>query len=273
MAFDLAYPPNKPWHHQGLLLMQAEHFIAPSAQSSWEALFFTQAQLVELGWQVSAPVQLGLLNGQPVFVAELLTPGVYETQGLSLRSLLPQLPDAAWALLSRAAQLQHWQSQHRFCGQCGQPTRLSSLELCQECSACSYRAYPKIAPCVIGLVTWGDRLLLAHHQRHSQARYSLLAGFVEAGESAEAAFAREVFEEVGIRISGIRYVTSQAWPFPSQLMLGFFAEYAGGDLQLDQREIRDAAWFAPDNLPLIPPPHSIAGKLIALRLAELAQPL
>ncbi|RYZ79526.1 MAG: NAD(+) diphosphatase, partial [Moraxellaceae bacterium] len=125
-----------------------------------------------------------------------------------------------------------------------------------------------ISPCVIGLISRGDELLLAAHHRHKPGRYSLLAGFIEAGETAEEAFSREVFEEVGLRINNIRYVASQPWPYPSQLMLGFFADYQSGEIMPDPSEILDAAWFHPTQLPDIPSNVSIAGKLIRAFLAE-----
>jgi NAD+ diphosphatase len=157
---------------------------------------------------------------------------------------------------------------HQFCGRCGAKTVLSSDELCCLCTQCAATYFPRISPCVIGLVSRGDELLLAAHQRHKPGRYSLLAGFIEAGETAEEAFAREVLEEVGVRIGQVCYVASQPWPYPSQLMLGFFAEYLDGDITLDTREIQHAAWFHPSELPDIPSSVSIAGKLIRTFLAQ-----
>ena len=116
---------------------------------------------------------------------------------------------------------------------------------------------------MIVLVTRGDELLLAHHQRASRVMYSTLAGFVEAGESVEDCVKREVMEEVGIRVDKLEYFRSQPWPFPSQLMLGFFAEYAAGEIQVDPTEIVDAKWFRYDQLPQTPAPASVAGQLIA----------
>jgi NAD+ diphosphatase len=108
----------------------------------------------------------------------------------------------------------------------------------------------------------GDMLLLAQSARFRRPMFSTLAGFIEAGESAEATLRREVREEVGIEVDNITYFGSQAWPFPNQLMLGYFADYAGGDLTPDPAEISEAAWFTADDLPTVPPPSSIAGRLI-----------
>ena len=160
---------------------------------------------------------LGHWANQPVWMCEA---GGTALEAVSLRSLADLLtpPSSLWgarhAIVALAAHAP-------FCGRCGTATELSSTELCCQCPSCGASFYPRISPCVIGLVSRGDELLLACHHRHKAGRYSLLAGFIEAGESAEEAFAREVFEEVGIGIQQIRYWASQPWPYPSQLMLGF----------------------------------------------------
>lgn len=208
---------------------------------------------------------LGHWANQPVWMCEA---GGKALEAVSLRSLADLLTPAEFALGARAMQLLHWRHMHRFCGRCGTATELSSTELCCQCPSCGASFYPRISPCVIGLVSRGDELLLACHHRHKAGRYSLLAGFIEAGESAEEAFAREVFEEVGIGIQQIRYWASQPWPYPSQLMLGFFADYASGEISPDSSEIAHAAWFHPNHLPDIPSGFSIAGKLIRAFLQQ-----
>jgi NAD+ diphosphatase len=131
-----------------------------------------------------------------------------------------------------------------------------------RCNPCGTINYPKIAPCIIVLVTRGDEMLLARNVNFPRPMYSTLAGFIEAGETAEETLVREVREEVGIEVHELRYFQSQSWPFPNQLMLGFFAEYAGGDIVCDQVEIADAQWFRAPDLPMIPPPASVSGQLI-----------
>ncbi|HEY7774190.1 MAG TPA: NAD(+) diphosphatase [Marinagarivorans sp.] len=181
---------------------------------------------------------------------------------LPLRQLMGEVDSQHFALLSRAAQLEHWWRHHRFCGKCGANTRLHHAELALACGACRALYFPRISPCVIGLITRGKYCLLAKHARSKGQRYSCLAGFIEVGESAEQAFMREVHEEVGLRVANLRYVTSQNWPFPSQLMLGYFADYNGGEIAVDGVEIEHADWFGADNLQELPPKGTISRNLI-----------
>jgi NAD+ diphosphatase len=131
-----------------------------------------------------------------------------------------------------------------------------------RCPACGLMAYPRIAPAIIVLVRRGEEALLARGARFPSAFYSTLAGFAEIGETLEETLEREVFEEVGVRVKNPRYFGSQPWPFPHSLMIGFVAEWAGGDIRVDGKEILEARWFRPDALPSIPPPISIARRLI-----------
>ncbi|TVZ39299.1 NAD+ diphosphatase [Alteromonadaceae bacterium 2753L.S.0a.02] len=181
---------------------------------------------------------------------------------VSLRSLIVSLPEADFQLLGRAIQLCRWQTEHQYCGKCGGVTQASQVDEALTCPSCELSFYPKIAPCVIGLVCDGPRCLLARGSRHPEAMYSTLAGFIEAGENAEQAFAREVMEEVGVAVDNIRYLYSQPWPFPGQLMLGFIADYSGGDICVDGEEILEAHWFDYNELPLIPPQSTISGRII-----------
>lgn len=183
-------------------------------------------------------------------------------QTTSLRSLLNVLEESQFQWLGRAIQLCRWQLEHRFCGKCGGPTQPSTSDQALLCPSCELPFYPKISPCVIGLVEKGEFCLLARGSRHPEAMFSTLAGFIEAGESAEQAFAREVMEEVGLEVNNIRYLYSQPWPFPGQLMLGYGAEYTSGEIRVDGVEIIEAHWFRWDELPLIPPESTISGRII-----------
>ncbi|WP_240311906.1 NAD(+) diphosphatase [Teredinibacter turnerae] len=180
----------------------------------------------------------------------------------SLRSLLVPLEESAFQWLGRGIQLCRWQTEHRFCGKCGSPTEPSATDEALVCPSCELSFYPKISPCVIGLIEDGDHCLLARGARHPEAMFSTIAGFIEAGENAEQAFVREVQEEVGVAVRDITYLYSQPWPFPGQLMLGFTANFAGGDICVDGEEILEAHWYHYDQLPLIPPDSTISGRII-----------
>jgi NAD+ diphosphatase len=182
---------------------------------------------------------------------------------LELRSVLMQSPDPYFSIASRAVQLLDWRKKHQFCGQCGKANQIAETEHALICDSCSIRQYPRISPCVIVAVTHGDRCLFARHPNWPENRFSTLAGFIEAGESAEQALHREVFEEVGLEIQNIRYIGSQAWPYPGQLMLGYLAEAKTENFVVDGVEIAEAHWFKYDDLPsVIAPPTIMAGRLI-----------
>lgn len=183
-----------------------------------------------------------------------------------LYSLFGRVDETDWVIAGRAVQLVEWARTHRFCGRCGEPTQLAENERAFVCPACRLMQFPRLSPAIITLVTRGDgdseEALLARGANFAAPMYSCLAGFVEPGENLEQAVAREVFEEVGIRVKDIRYVSSQPWPFPNSLMLGFTARYDSGDLVLDEKEIMDAKWCSREDLPMVPGSISIARKLI-----------
>jgi NAD+ diphosphatase len=170
-------------------------------------------------------------------------------------------PDQAHAV-SCARQLLWWERRHRFCGACGTATVASVEERARRCPSCGELFFPAVAPAVIVAVTRGEELLLAHNRNFRPGMFSLLAGFVDPGETLEQAVAREVREEVGIVIDDLCYVASQPWPFPNSLMIGFRARYAGGDLVVDGKEIEQAAWFSRTALPDIPRRGTVARRLI-----------
>lgn len=181
-----------------------------------------------------------------------------------LRSLHGRLSDAEWNIAGRATQLLDWLRDHRFCGRCATPTEPASNMRAMRCPDCGLTSFPRLSPAVIVLIERDDgRCLLGRNGLWDIPMYSTLAGFVEPGETLEDTVHREVREEVGIEVDAIRYFGSQPWPFPNSLMLGFVAEYAGGEIEVDGVEVVDAQWFAPDELPMTPPTMSIAGQLIA----------
>ncbi len=155
------------------------------------------------------------------------------------------LPDADASILAHARGLMHWRTRHRFCGVCGGACEPRSAGNAMSCTACGTQHFPRTDPAVIMLVHRGDRVLLGHSARFPSATmYSTLAGFVEPGESLEEAVAREVREETGVRVGRVSYHSSQPWPFPASLMVGFLAEGLSEDITLDETEVQDARWFS-----------------------------
>lgn len=178
-----------------------------------------------------------------------------------IRQLIPTWGMQQFLQASRALQLLEWQRNHHYCSRCGHKTEPHPSQHATVCPACRYSQYPRIQSCVITIITRGDEILLARSLRNP-TMYSLIAGFVEVGESLEQAVQRETLEEVGLAVKNIQYMASQPWPFPSNLMLAFRAEYASGDIVLQQDELADAQFFKVDALPEIPFVGSIAHAMI-----------
>lgn len=207
---------------------------------------------------------LGQLRARNCYLVDLghERPAEDNVQLISLREAMLREGDEAFAIMARAWQLALFYRTHRYCGQCGSAMHQVDWEVATHCHRCHHRCYPRISPCIIVAICDGNKILLARGSRHKEGMYSTLAGFVESGESLEEAVHREVMEEVGVRVRNLRYFDSQPWPFPHSLMVGFLADYDAGEIQVDGEEILDAQWFDFDALPLIPPPFSIAGRLI-----------
>jgi NAD+ diphosphatase len=215
---------------------------------------------------------LGFVNDQgrrtDCYCAEI-APDAPVPEGLAadgLRQLYGRLDEALFSVAGRAVQLVAWDRTHQFCGQCGTPTETLTHERAKRCPNCGLIAYPRLSPAIIIAVVrqteQGPRLLLARNHRFPTGRYSVIAGYVEPGETLEECAQREVCEEIGIDIKNIRYFGSQPWPFPNSLMIGFTAEYDGGEFTLEAGEIAEAGWFAADAFPGLPPKMSIARRLI-----------
>lgn len=187
----------------------------------------------------------------------------------TLRSVLVSADQETFLLAGRASQLVGWYQSHRFCGSCGSRTVHHENERTLVCPGCSHSFFPRISPCVIMLITKGNKMLLARSSRSNTNFYSCLAGFIEIGETPEETVRREVREEVALEIKNIRYIASQSWPFPSQLMLGYIAEYASGDIVPEPAEIAEANWYDIDSLPNRPSEKiSVAGRLIRTFIEE-----
>jgi NAD+ diphosphatase len=165
-------------------------------------------------------------------------------------------------LAGLAKQILYWEKQSRYCPRCGAENAVIAGSWGKRCTACTSEHFPHIHPCAIVLVKRGNKLLLTRKAGWTAGRYSLVAGFLDFGESLEECAIREVREETGIEICNVSYVGSQNWPFPAQLMAGFVAEYASGEICVDPHELEDARWFGLDDLPFLPARRSIARWII-----------
>jgi NAD+ diphosphatase len=218
----------------------------------------------------TGPVYVGQVGNKPVYVAEANAGALSgSTEPVSLREALLMMEGAPSEMLGTAFQVHQWCRDHRFCGRCGELTSLHPSERAKWCEPCGIPWYPRLAPCVIVVIRRGERMLLARSSRTKRHFFSLIAGFVEPGENVEAAVAREVKEETGLEVRNVRYHSSQPWPFPHQLMLGFFADYAGGELVLQEDEIAEADWYRPGDMPPVPPVTTISGSLIQAMVQEI----
>lgn len=210
------------------------------------------------------PVYIGQWRGKPCRLLAVAndTPIPPQLHRQPLRVDDPKMSVPLFSLGGVGYMILHWEHVSKHCGNCG--TQMSRIAdgWGKQCPDCGAQHFPRIHPCVIGLIVKGDEVLLARRPGAPNGRYGLVAGFVDFNECLEEAMARETLEETGLEITNIRYVGSQSWPFPSQLMCGFVADYVGGEIELRDKELDDAIWCRLDQLPNIPPKRSIARYLI-----------
>ena len=214
---------------------------------------------------------LGQLLDQPCYCAELADHASMPEGAslLGLREVFGRVPDDHFALAGRAIQILSWDRSHQYCGACATPTALKQNERARECPSCRLVSYPRLAPAVMALVRRDRQLLLARSPHFPAGMYSALAGFVDPGESLEQTITREVQEEVGLRVTNVRYFASQPWPFPHSLMIAFTTDYLDGEITPDPAEIEDAQWFELDALPRLPSKISISRRLIDSVIADM----
>ncbi len=221
--------------------------------------------LGEIGMPCRDPHYLGSRNGVHCFTVDI-DDGNEPPAGLALhglRMLYGTLDEPTFQLAGRAFQIVNWDRTHHFCGRCGAAADYHESDRARQCSNCGLLSFPRVSPAVITLIHRGDEFLLARNGRFPQGRYSIIAGFVEAGEALEEAVAREIHEEVGLEVTDITYHSSQPWPFPHSLMIGFTAAWQSGDIKVDGEEIVDAGWFSADHLPeSLPDGISISRRII-----------
>ena len=224
----------------------------------------------ELGLKTTEPQFIGTIDGKSAFAAQVFETeeicynccGVAQYTYAGLRDLYTAIGRDMFTIVGRALHICRWHDSWKLCPTCGAPMEDSKTERAKVCTKCGRIDYPVLSPAVITAVTKGDKLLLAHNVRFADGRYSIIAGFVESGESAEDAIRREIMEEVGIKVKNIRYFGSQCWPFPNSFMLGFTAEYESGEIKPDGVEIDKADWFSADQFPNLPSFASISRALI-----------
>ena len=263
MKFEpAALPLERPTERRHLIVYRGRDLLVRSLGKDAELPSVAASQ--ELGMALDGEHYLGRLNGVDCFSSHVAAgvepPAEHEFAGL--RALWTRLPEDEFWLAGRGYQIVEWDRTHRYCGRCSAPTENAQRERAKRCTSCDHSSFPRLSPAVIVCVTRGNEILLAQGTRFPGAFYSVLAGFVEPGESLEETVAREIMEEVSIEVKNIRYYGSQPWPFPHSLMIGFSAEYADGELVLDPEEIAAADWYTRDALPQLPPHLSIARTLI-----------
>ena len=213
------------------------------------------------------PLYLGCYRGVNYFSGQLkVGDGMDSVSGDTrferLWRLYRRLPDDLFLIAGYAMHLEKWYRDNRFCGRCGEEMKDSDSERARICEQCDHIVYPRLSPAVIVAVTRGERILLGRSSRFPKEMYSVLAGYVDPGEDLESTVSREIMEEANIRVKNIRYFGSQFWPFSDSLMIGFTAEYDGGEIMVDPEELEDARWFTKEEIPWVPDSLSISRQLI-----------
>ncbi|MGI1678257.1 MAG: NAD(+) diphosphatase [Cellvibrionaceae bacterium] len=250
-----------------------EYQVLMSEGSEWQPMdHFT--------WQFSGlePIEqhhIGYYDNHPCFAVKVShqsqLPAGYRWEAVRNLLIRNAITESHFEMIGSGMQIFNWDSSHQFCGKCGSKTKYHGEERARVCEPCGLHYYPRLSPCVIVLITKGEECLLAKHARGKAEFYSPLAGFIEPGETVENALRREVAEEVAVSVKNLQYFASQPWPYPGQLMIGFYAEYDSGDIEVDGIEIIDAKWFHYSDLPSIPAAGSLSGKLISQFVAKCAE--
>jgi NAD+ diphosphatase len=240
-------------HHKLLVKVSEDTVTIPEAEAP-----------ESMGVSVARRLYIGTLREVPCYAAEL-DAGSEVPAGFSLdelRSLFDRVDQGFYEAALTGVHVVEWDRNSRFCGKCRGELKPMTDVRAKECAECRRMEFPRISPAIIVLVEKDDTLLLARSPRFAGQFFSILAGFVEPGESLESAVHREVMEETGIRVRDVQYFGSQPWPFPDSLMIGFTAQYESGEIRIDGEEIIEAGWYHADNLPQIPGKLSIARQLI-----------
>lgn len=266
-AFIRCYPPQLPTGTEHVwYVMRGDEFVVDVSSPA-----------EPLPGHAHAPTSIGILHHFPLgrqgnvsVHAAVVAPDCELSEGLqtvNLRNMMnhPGIRQEVIMAASYAKQLIEFRTLTRFCSRCGNAYHPIPKTWGLRCEPCKHEVFPPVSPAIIVLIHDGDRVLLTTKVGWGN-RYSLVAGFAEPGESFEACVAREVREEVGVEVSRIRYVGSQCWPFPHQVMVGFLAQYKSGDIAMDAEELADARWFDRSDMPAIPPPTAISGQILDIWL-------
>ena len=263
MAFVPSFHPPADENRPALWFVYQRQRLLVIQENGTVALPDT-GQLAAAGIEPLRPMFLGTLDKTSCYAADLaLAVDLTEPfTWMDLRGLVNTIDDELFWIAGRANHLIDWDRNHQFCGKCGHPTEDKTDERSKTCPACGLVNYPRLSPAVIVAVVKDGKLLLARNKRFRRPYYSVLAGYVEPGETLEQCVRREIREEVDIQVANIRYFGSQPWPFPNSLMVGFVADYAAGRVRVDNTELMEADWYAANDLPRIPPRVSIARQLI-----------
>lgn len=242
------------------ILRDREVMLAPNG-----VIYFEQQFIADLLPHVQRNFFLGTINGIAYHVIEVGKQ--FQAEGecsfVSLKNALSFISPQQFSMGVKAYSVIHWDKSHQFCGYCGQSTVIKDQRFQRYCASCQIGFFPRISPSIIVLIHKADQILMAKARHYPPGVYGLVAGFVEVGETVEAAVHREIKEEVGLEVKNIQYVGSQPWPFPDSLMLAFTAEYDSGEICIDPKELVEANWYHYDNLPGRPALSiSIAARLI-----------
>lgn len=261
-SFQLCYPsPQKPVEDGYWAIMQGNSVLLIRDANG---LTLPQGNLPVWLEPKAPPLFIGRWHGKPLRTftvgSDLILHPPFESE--TFNAAEQRMDMATLTVSGLAKQILHWERLSSHCSRCGAPAEPMAGTWGKRCTGCGAEHFPHIHPCAIVLVKRGDQLLLTRKAEWPPGRYSLVAGFLDFGESLEECAIREVREETGIEIENVRYVGSQNWPFPAQLMAGFVADYADGEISVDRNELEDARWFPLDALPALPPKRSIARWII-----------
>lgn len=262
-SFQRASPPARPSEGPACWLLFHNGDMVVREHEGGVALIHSNHADVAL-FLAHAPLFMGTLDGTPCMAADV-APDAPELPGdwhaIGIRALFGRLDEAAYEATLYALHILNWRRTSQHCPRCGAPMGELAELWSRCCTHCAAIDHPPVTPAILALVHDGDHVLLTHRAgRHSI--YTIIAGFVEPGESLEGCVRREVAEEVGVEVADVTFAGSQPWPFPNQLMVGFFARYVGGDMRADQIELDHAGWYRFDELPDLPPPASLARQMI-----------